>query len=361
MKKYSFLFMAMLFSIAAFAQKPVIDFETSTYDFGKINETNGNATYIFKFTNKGNAPLVVNRVQASCGCTTPTWTKEPIEPGKKGTITVTYNPVGRPGVFTKSISVYSNAIEEQINLLIKGEVITKSSTVETDEYPINMGDLKLKSKVVLMNNIDKGKMQMRILEIKNGGNTVLKPTVENLPVYLTAVSVPEILNPNETGKITFTFHSKNCTQWGSVVDDVYIVLNSQKKFNDDFQLKITGNIIENFSTMTLEQKQKAPILEIKERTVNFGVIKPRDKKDLKLKIGNKGINPLEVRRVINNNKEIKLHPVKFSVASGKSVNFVATIDSEGLTEGDYKKSVTLQTNDPDNSYVLLVVSWKVQK
>ena len=126
MKKYSLLLFALALTMVSFAQKPVITFETKNYEFGKINEEDGNATYVFKFSNTGNAPLVINRVQASCGCTTPTWTKEPIEAGKNGSVTVTYNPSGRPGMFTKTITVYSNASEEQVVLIIKGEVIPKA-------------------------------------------------------------------------------------------------------------------------------------------------------------------------------------------------------------------------------------------
>ena len=119
MKKYSLLLVGLMLTLVSFSQKAVIDFEVKTYDFGKINEEDGKATYVFTFTNRGNSPLVLNRVQASCGCTTPTYTKEPIEPGKKGIITVTYNPAGRPGVFTKTITVYSNASEEQTSRRIK--------------------------------------------------------------------------------------------------------------------------------------------------------------------------------------------------------------------------------------------------
>lgn len=361
MKKYSLLLMVMVLSFTAFAQKPVIDFEIKTYDFGKIKEEDGKATYVFNFTNKGNVPLVVNRVQASCGCTTPTWTKEPIEPGKKGSITVTYNPAGRPGVFTKSITVYSNAADEQSSLLIKGEVLSNQNNAQVNEYSVSMGDLKLKSKMVQMNNIDKGKSQIRVLDIKNSGNANLKVAVENLPNYLMADVSPDILRPNEIGKITFTLNSKICSQWGPVTDDVYISLNGQRKFSDDNQIKIFGNIIENFSTMSLEQKQKAPILEMKERVFNMGEIKQGTKKTIKIKIGNKGINALEVRRVINNNKDVKVQPVKLSIASGRVMELSITIDSTNLNEGDYKKSITIQTNDPDNSFVLLVMNWKVKK
>lgn len=117
------LLVCLVFSLAAMAQKPVISFDVKEHDFGKINEKDGSVTYVFNFTNKGNAPLVVSKVQASCGCTTPTWTKEPIEEGKKGAITVTYNTANRPGMFTKTITVYSNDALEQTVLIIKGEVI----------------------------------------------------------------------------------------------------------------------------------------------------------------------------------------------------------------------------------------------
>ena len=123
MKKYSLLLVCLIFTLVAMSQKPVINFGVKEHDFGKINEKDGNVTYKFEFTNKGKAPLVVSKVQASCGCTTPSWSKEPIEAGKKGAITVTYNTLGRPGVFTKTITVYSNDSIAQVVLIIKGEVI----------------------------------------------------------------------------------------------------------------------------------------------------------------------------------------------------------------------------------------------
>jgi hypothetical protein len=136
MKKYSVLLVCLMFSFAAMSQKAAISFKEKDHDFGKVNEKDGNVTYVFDFTNKGDAPLVVNRVQASCGCTTPTWTKEPIEPGKKGAITVTYSTAGRPGLFTKTITVYSNDPQEQVVLIIKGEVISIPKQPESTETKV---------------------------------------------------------------------------------------------------------------------------------------------------------------------------------------------------------------------------------
>jgi hypothetical protein len=360
MKKYSFLLFCLVCSLVAMSQKAVISFEVKTHDFGKVNEEDGKITHIFDFTNKGITPLVVNKVQASCGCTTPTWTKEPIEPGKKGTITVTYNPSGRPGSFTKTITVYSNASDEQLVLTIHGEVIPKASG-ENSAFPAVLGVLHAKSKVVQMNNVDKGKSQSRGLEIKNTSNSSVKPTVENLPNYLTATVTPETLKPNEEGKLTFTINSKNCAQWGPVSDDVYISLNGQKKYSEEYKLTIVSNIIEDFSKMTLDQKRKAPILEIPVRSLNLGIMREGTKRVGKFKVNNKGQNALEIRRIINNNKELTVRSTKSAINGGKSSSIFASLNTKNLSEGDYKKSITVQTNDPENSFLILILSWKVQK
>ncbi len=133
MKRIGILVTSMLFGLvlafpqqfsSAFAQgKAEIKFTETSFDFGKIQEADGDASHEFTFTNTGDAPLVLSRVTASCGCTTPEYSKEPIAPGKKGVIKATYGAKGRPGMFTKTISVYTNVQEAPITLTIKGEVI----------------------------------------------------------------------------------------------------------------------------------------------------------------------------------------------------------------------------------------------
>lgn len=359
MKKYSLLLVCLVFSFVVMAQKAVISFDEKSHDFGKVKEEDGKITHVFDFINKGNSPMVISRVQASCGCTTPIWTKEPIEPGKKGSITVTYNPAGRPGTFTKTITVYSNATEEQTTLIIHGDVISKQSS-ENSAYPVNIGGLALKAKVVQMNNIEKGKVQTRVLDIQNSAKGPLKVSIDNIPTYLTAVVSPEILKPNEVGKITFTFNSKICNQWGPVADEVFLVVNGIKKTTDDFKVLIVSNIVEDFSKLTLDQKRMSPILEIPERTLNLGILKSGAKKTGKFKVNNKGQNTLEIRRIINSNRELVVKAQRPSVAGGKSSEILVALNSKNLTPGDYKKSYTLQTNDPENPYVILIISWKIQ-
>ncbi len=101
------------------SQMAKIVFEKTVHDYGTIAK-GSDGICIFKFENKGKTPLVLSNVRASCGCTTPSWPKEPINPGKSGEISVKYNTT--PGKFMKSITVMSNAVNSNVVLQIKGEV-----------------------------------------------------------------------------------------------------------------------------------------------------------------------------------------------------------------------------------------------
>ncbi len=107
----------------ASAQQPVdsgakIDFKKETHDYGTV-KYGGDGTYKFEFTNNGNAPLLIEKAVGSCGCTVPTWPKEPIAPGQKGSITVKYD-TQRPGAINKQVTVTTNA--GTTTLYIKGNV-----------------------------------------------------------------------------------------------------------------------------------------------------------------------------------------------------------------------------------------------
>jgi hypothetical protein len=109
--------------------KAKMSLEKKSHDFGDIQE-GVQATVTFTFKNTGNAPLVLNSVKASCGCTTPKWTKEPIAPGAEGVITAIYNSKGRPGNFTKTITVKHNGDGGTEFLTIRG-VVNKAPTPVT--------------------------------------------------------------------------------------------------------------------------------------------------------------------------------------------------------------------------------------
>ena len=104
------------------ASETTAEFEKDTHDFGKITASNGKVEYSFSFYNTGKTPLVITKVDTSCGCTATEWTKEPIAPRKQGFIKAVYDPEGNKGPFIKHITVYYNGNPPIIRLKIQGEV-----------------------------------------------------------------------------------------------------------------------------------------------------------------------------------------------------------------------------------------------
>ncbi len=98
-----------------------IFFEETTHDYGDI-QIDSDGSYTFKFKNIGKKPLIVNKVRSTCGCTIPSWSKEPIESGQGDEVEVIYN-TALAGSFMKTIIVYSSAVNSPVRLIIKGKVV----------------------------------------------------------------------------------------------------------------------------------------------------------------------------------------------------------------------------------------------
>ena len=125
MKKMLTIALLMIgFVTMASAQKQAsIKFNQLTHDFGTFSEESPVQECTFTFTNTGDAPLIINQAVASCGCTVPEYTKEPIAPGKSGNIKVTYNGKGKfPGHFKKTITIRTNGDPEMTRLYIEGNM-----------------------------------------------------------------------------------------------------------------------------------------------------------------------------------------------------------------------------------------------
>ena len=116
-----------LISLSVKAQEKVakIEFKTDVIDYGTI-EKGADGVRVFEFTNTGNAPLIISKVKASCGCTVPSKPDKPIMPGESGEIQVKYD-TNRVIPFRKTITVTSNADTPNIALKIKGTVVESLS------------------------------------------------------------------------------------------------------------------------------------------------------------------------------------------------------------------------------------------
>jgi len=105
---------------------PIIDFEKTEHDFGRIIEGE-TVAFSFNFTNSGKSDLILAEVTTSCGCTVPSYSKTPIRPGESGTIKVAFNSTGRRGYQNKDIVVVSNTQPNSSVLRIKAQVVNPAA------------------------------------------------------------------------------------------------------------------------------------------------------------------------------------------------------------------------------------------
>jgi hypothetical protein len=142
MKKLIVLAVMSCLALTGFAQEEVKDrnkgemkFEHTRHNFGVFAQDTAIVTHEFVFTNVGKSPLIIHQASASCGCTVPEYTLEPIMPGEKGKITVTYNGKGRrPGVFRKSITIHNNGKQTPVRIYIEGEMIGEELPIKEVEF-----------------------------------------------------------------------------------------------------------------------------------------------------------------------------------------------------------------------------------
>ena len=204
-KKALFL---LFLSFNAFCQPDMILPEES-FDFGTIEE-GVQASHTFAVKNSGNQPLIISNVRPSCGCTTPDWTKSPIQPGGKGTIMATYNSQGRPGAFTKLITIETNIQGQSKSLTIKGFVGPKAEKVYTEEQKKNSPKVTFERTVYNFGKIEAGQTIRQKVKITNTGKSNLKVSGIQSGCHCIEYTLkkPDLL-PGEFTEIEFLYKPTN--------------------------------------------------------------------------------------------------------------------------------------------------------
>ncbi len=367
MKKIAFIFALLLASATVFANVG-IEFTELDFNFGKIDEKGGDVTHVFTFKNKGKEPITLSSVRASCGCTTPNWTKKPIAVGEEGEISVTYNPLGRPGIFSKSITIIAknSKKEETVVLKISGEVIK-------DKFPIKIGALNLDKSTISFKDIKKGAKTSKILvdsaAVYNNSPETIAVKFGNLPKYLTIEIEPtkpglqqrsNTLLPSQTGTLKVYYNIAKATNWGPFMDYIDVFINGSKV--NEKQLMVFANLIEDFSAMTMQERMAAPIAEVVPNRLDLGKISKGEKKTCVFKLKNAGNSPLYIRYIDTFSPEfLTASYSSLAIPTGKSVDINIELNTSNLPEITFQKRIELVTNDPSVPKQYLTLLFEIVK
>ncbi|MDQ1332175.1 MAG: hypothetical protein QG576_209 [Bacteroidota bacterium] len=358
MKKLFLLFSVISLAISVTAQ-PAMKISAQEHDFGSFKEEAGPQSFDFLVTNTGNAPLVIQKIVASCGCTTPDWTREPIPAGGNGKITAKYDPKDRPGRFNKTLSVYTNSKPEIVVLMIKGEVVPHEKTVE-ELYTFPVGTIRFESNHLAFTNIKKTEKKIRVMQLINTSDVPVKVEFDQLPAHLSIKAAPETLKPGQKGIIEGTFDATKHSGWGNVSDMVRIKLNGVVQENVYYY--VSANLVEDFSSLSKEDLENAPFFKVDATTVDLGRIPGSTAKEVEFKFTNTGKKDLIIRHVRSTCgcTAVQQGPEGVGIKPGESSSIKAVFNSGGY-KGKVTKVIYVYTNDPKNSEVVLMLTAEVEQ
>jgi len=227
-------------AIAAFSQAK-IEFEAETHNFGDIPE-GPIARHEFKFKNTGNAPLILSGVNASCGCTTPTWTKEPIKPGETGVIVAEYDSRNRPGAFNKSISIWSNAENGNKVLYIKGSVTSIAAELQN-----SLQTLVASNSIVELGKMEQGSWIPFTAKFKSPENTkvLIVALKSNCNCIRLDPNFLGMVQPGEEREVKFQLLAQKI---GNFKDELTLIGANGKEL---VKVNLSGNIVEKIGAQSM--------------------------------------------------------------------------------------------------------------
>lgn len=322
----------------------LIEFAQKTHDFGQVPEQDGPVTHTFEFTNSGEVPVRILGVKASCGCTTPDWSKEEIAPGQTGYVVAEYDPTNRPGVFNKTLTVNTSAEPNVLMLNIKGTVKPRPRTA-TDDFPTEMGKLRVKYRGFNMGKITTEGPVTKTFEVYNQGNEPLVFSEQvTAPAHIKVSFNPQELPAQGRGEIVLTYDVQARNELGWVTDNLVLFTNEAEGENRK-SFSVMATIEEYFPPLTGEELAQAPRLQLDKTLYEFGSIKEGKLVETEFVITNSGQTPLNIRKTKANCGCTVSRSEKDVLQPGESSKILVTFDTKGRRGNQYK-TVTIFSNDP---------------
>lgn len=349
MLRFIFGFISIFFAVptGALAQNIApngnMQFSSSAHNFGKIKEVDGIVVYKFSFKNIGKEPIVINYVNTTCGCTTPTYSKEPVMPGAEGYVEVAYNPAGVSGYFNKQVFIMSNSRKNSNGLTITGEVEPRPRSIE-DRYPVACPDgLRMESNNIYFSNIPISYSHTKMVNLYNASKVPVKVAskmVGSSPGMSTYVA-PAIIPAGGTGQLFFTVDARANIGYGTfrVASDLFINGVALKE-----PIKVSGSVIPDFSLIKKEDYASGPCGVMDTQFHHFGNVGSEALKHTFV-LENKGRAALQILsiqpssgRIIHNLNTTPLKP-------GERRQIEIRLNTDGLT-GRIAEELVVVVNDP---------------
>lgn len=329
------------------------------HDFGAFDENVGNVYCDFRLVNTGDEPIAIINARANCGCTRPEYSREPIAPGDTATIRVGFDPTGRPGRFMKYVNVDLDAKPSRTSLTIQGTVIGASNTLKS-RFPVSLGPMKLRSKIITYGEVLKGHTGGQFLEGYNASADTLRPVVADVPSYIKVLVEPAVVPPGDRFVISTILNADGTDRWGVVTDSMTV--KPSASYPEKITVETVAIIGEDFSGLTQKQRENAPRIDTDVTAIDLERISPSSAPIKRnLTITNKGKTPLVIRSISCPDKAVDVRLKNPEIKPGKSAKAEVTV-TPALLKGSklLNARINIVANDPDHPSTMVRVVAEVK-
>lgn len=363
MKIYKYLaatITAALFSAALYAQVKtdgktteydgIVRFDKTIHDFGDLTVGQGEQSCTFTVTNISAKPAVIYNVVSSCGCTRVKWTREPVLPGKSGTISATYTNDEGPYPFDKTLTVYISGVKKPVILRLRGIVHAKKLSLN-ELYPERRGALALRKSSFQLGNLSQGGQKSDGVTVANVGNSPVRISFTKVSPGLSVSVSPNPIPAGATAKMTYIVTADR-SRWGRNTYFATPVVNGQTHK----ALSIKAFTKEDFSSWTAEEQENGaqPIFDAS--TYHFGKVRKGTAVTATFSYKNMGGGSFHIYKCDAENDSVKVPAEFIDTPSGGKNSFKCTLDTGNLPVGDNETAIILTTNSPLRPVISLYIA-----
>ena len=337
-----------LFSITALVgtvvAQPRFTSNTEMHSFGQI-EWKHPVTAQYTVTNTGDQPLVLTEVDPDCACSVAQWTKTPIAPGAKGTVSVTFDAEAL-GHFQKSVAIYTNAQPHLVYLKFNGEVVREIKDF-TKTHPYLIGQIRIDRNSLDFPDVQHGEKPVLHMGVVNLSERPYEPVLMHLPPYLRIEAKPHVLQKGEKGMITLTLDSEKLADLGLTQTSVYLARFAGDKVGDENEIPVSAILLPDFSGMTDTEKANAPAISLSAKDIDMSpVLAKKSKARQDIILTNTGRAPLQISKLQVFHPAVGVSLKKSLLQPGESTRLRVTVVKRNIGKKRRHLRLLMITNDP---------------
>ena len=330
-------------------------FDKLVHDFGDVSMDDGPLTCTFTVTNNGTEPLVLFEVVSSCGCTDVTWTREPLQPGKSGTISATFKNEDGPFPFDKTLTVYISGQRKPVILRLRGTVHEKKKSLSELYGAQKLGDFGLKARDYKAGVLKQGLTVSDTAPVANLGKKPLKVEFTEVSEHLKLNISPNPIPAGSTATLIFTIEAAPGL-YGKHTYTAVPVLNGRKA---SAPISVWSTTRENFDKWTDEERNNGAIPVFENSTANFGIVKAGDPVEVTFNCSNRGKSTFHIYQADPEDPALKVLEMTDCEPGGKGLVRVS-LNTSAVEKGEAVIMLTLTTNSPLRPVVNLFVAGQIQ-